>query len=70
MPSCRRPLAPFPIPVEHRRVRLSRYIVNRRIPPRATNDNRRPWSAHAWQWALAIVAGPTLTAALMLSGLF
>jgi len=49
---------------------LSHYLVTRRFAPRAANDNRRPWTAHAWQWAAAIAVAPTLMAALLISGLF
>ena len=70
MPVCRRPVdLPIRFP-EQRRVKLSRYVVTRRVPPRAANDNRRPWATQAWQWGLALGAVPTLTGLLLLSGMF
>jgi hypothetical protein len=50
-------------------VRLSHYVVTRRALPRVANDNRRPRAVPAWPWAVAIVAAPTLTAALILTQL-
>jgi len=51
-------------------VRLSTYVVTRRLPPRAANDNRSKRSTHRWQWALMVGIAPALTALLLLSGVF
>ncbi|WP_286158895.1 hypothetical protein [Methylobacterium sp. Leaf456] len=50
-------------------MRLSHYVVTRRLAPRPANDNRRPRAVPAWPWAVVIVAAPTLTAALILAQL-
>lgn len=70
MPICRIHVPPSAAPRQREKVRLSQYIVTRRTPPRAVNDNRRPSGAHVWHWVAGIVAAPTLTAMLLLSGLF
>ncbi len=48
-------------------VRLSRYLVTRRLAPRAANDNRRQRGMPVWPWAVAMAAAPAVTAALILS---
>ena len=60
---------PVAIPKPARPVRLARYIVSRRIPPKAANDNRHPLAGAFWQWAIAIALAPALTLAMMFSGL-
>lgn len=69
MPICRNPVPSFTALPEHERVRLSRYVVHRRVAPRAANDNRRPHALRTWRWALMLATAPTLTVVLLLSGL-
>ncbi|WP_238180464.1 hypothetical protein [Methylobacterium haplocladii] len=70
MPICRIHVPPAAAPQQQEKVRLSHYIVTRRTPPRAANDNRRTRSRRAWPWVAAIAVAPTLTVVAMLSGLF
>ncbi|MFC7663121.1 hypothetical protein ACFQWF_10610 [Methylorubrum suomiense] len=70
MPLCRHSTSPaHPASSRPTAVRLSHYVVTRRALPRVANDNRRPRAVPAWPWAVAIVAAPTLTAALILTQL-
>ncbi len=70
MPLCRHSTSPtLPAQPGPTAVRLSHYVVARRLAPRAANDNRRPRAVPAWPWAVVIVAAPTLTAALILTHL-
>lgn len=70
MPICRIQVPPAAAPQQPEKVRLSQYIVTRRSPPRAANDNRRTRSRRAWRWVAAVAVAPTLTAVAMLSGFF
>jgi hypothetical protein len=70
MPLCRSSLSPTVVPPARGIVRLSRYVVARRGAPRAANDNRPLRASRTWPWAVAIALAPTLTALMLLSGLF
>lgn len=70
MPICRIHVAPQDAAPQPVKVRLSDYIVTRRIPPRASNDNRRMRRTLAWQWAVGLAVVPTLAAVLVFAGLF
>lgn len=70
MPICRRPLSiPAEFPTQAP-VRLSRYVVRRRVPPKATNDNRRQRGGPSWALAVMIGAAPTLTAIIVMTTMF
>ncbi|MBB3905429.1 hypothetical protein GGR33_004967 [Methylobacterium brachythecii] len=70
MPLCRINVPPPTVDPLTERVRVSHYVVGRRVGMHPANDNPRPRGSQAWQWIVGIAAAPALGAVVLLSGLF